>query len=88
MWPGFRINVASGLVLLAADETTKLINCDFYVKLAFISLAVVFSSGCEKRLSGSDGGMIGSRERRTSGNRVPPVLGGGHRGGTFPFPAK
>jgi hypothetical protein len=50
MWAGFWINVVSGLVLLAADATTKLINWDFYVKLAFITVAVVVLKRLRKRL--------------------------------------
>jgi len=40
MWVGFWINAVSGLVLLMADATTKMINWDFYVKLVFIAIAV------------------------------------------------
>ncbi len=50
MWFGFWINVVSGIVLLAADATTKLINWDFYVKLGFISIAVVVLKRLRKRL--------------------------------------
>ena len=41
MWLGFWINAASGIVLLMADATTKLINPVFYIKMAFIGVAVV-----------------------------------------------
>jgi hypothetical protein len=50
MWTGFWINVVSGLVLLAADATTKLTNWDFYAKLAFISIAVVVLKRLRKTL--------------------------------------
>jgi len=41
MWMGFWINAVSGIILLAADATTKLANPTFYVKMAFIAAAVV-----------------------------------------------
>ena len=41
LWVGFWINAATGLILLAADASTKLINPDFYVKMGFIVLAVI-----------------------------------------------
>ncbi len=41
MWLGFWVNAISGLVLLAADATTKLLNPVFGVKLAFIAVGVV-----------------------------------------------
>ncbi len=41
MWAGFCVNAASGTMLLIADATTKLTNPVFYVKMGFITLAVV-----------------------------------------------
>ena len=41
MWIGFWVNAVSGVVLLVADATTKFTNWDFYVKLAFIIVAVI-----------------------------------------------
>ncbi len=41
MWLGFWVNAVSGVALLAADATTKLLNPVFGVKLAFIALGVV-----------------------------------------------
>jgi hypothetical protein len=41
LWIGFWVNAVSGTILLAADATTKLQNPDFYVKMAFIALALV-----------------------------------------------
>jgi hypothetical protein len=41
MWIGFWINAVSGVVLLVADATTEFTNWDFYVKLAFIVIAVI-----------------------------------------------
>jgi len=41
LWAGFWVNAITGTILLAADATTKLRNPDFYVKMAFIALALV-----------------------------------------------
>jgi hypothetical protein len=41
IWWGFWINAISGVILLMADATTKMINPVFYVKMVFIALAVV-----------------------------------------------
>ena len=41
LWAGFWVNAVTGVVLLAADATTKATNPDFYVKMAFIALAVI-----------------------------------------------
>jgi len=41
MWIGFWINAITGTILLAVNLTKLTHNPDFYVKLAFIALAVV-----------------------------------------------
>jgi hypothetical protein len=41
LWVGFWVNAVTGVILLAADATTKATNPDFYVKMAFIALAVI-----------------------------------------------
>jgi hypothetical protein len=41
MWAGLGINVATGLLLLTAYPTKALTNPDFYLKLSFITLAVI-----------------------------------------------
>ena len=41
MWAAFWVNALSGLALLIADATTKLTNPVFYIKMAFVFLAVV-----------------------------------------------
>ena len=41
MWLGFWVNALSGTLLLIADASTKLTNPVFYVKMAFVTLAVV-----------------------------------------------
>ena len=40
LWAGFWVNAVSGLALLAADATTKLVNPVFGVKLACIAVGV------------------------------------------------
>ena len=41
MWVGFWINAVTGAILLAVNLTKLTRNPDFYVKLAFIALAVI-----------------------------------------------
>src|ERR1041384_2461767 len=41
LWFGFWLNAVTGTILLAVDLTAKLANPDFYVKMAFIVLAVI-----------------------------------------------
>jgi hypothetical protein len=41
LWLGFWVNAVTGTILLAADAQHKLANPDFYVKMAFIALAVI-----------------------------------------------
>src|SRR5215831_12322438 len=41
LWVGFWVNAFTGVILLAADATTKMTNPDFYVKMAFIALAII-----------------------------------------------
>ena len=41
LWVGFWMNAVTGVVLLAQDASTKMINPDFYLKMVFIALAVV-----------------------------------------------
>jgi hypothetical protein len=40
LWFGFWLNAISGVLLLMADATTKMINPVFYVKLGLIALAM------------------------------------------------
>jgi hypothetical protein len=40
LWFGFWVNAITGTILLGVDLTSKLANPDFYVKLAFIALAL------------------------------------------------
>ena len=41
LWIGFWVNAFTGVILLAADATTKMANPDFYVKMGFIALAII-----------------------------------------------
>ena len=41
MWTGFWINAVSGLMLLAAEATTKAVSGVFWLKLGLIALAVI-----------------------------------------------
>ena len=41
MWAGFWLNVVSGSLLLIADATTKLTNPVFFIKMAFVGMAVL-----------------------------------------------
>ncbi len=41
LWIGFWVNAVTGVVLLAADATTRLTNWDFYLKMVFIILALI-----------------------------------------------
>jgi hypothetical protein len=41
MWAAFWVNATSGSLLLMADATTKLTNRVFYIKMAFVFLAVL-----------------------------------------------
>lgn len=41
MWTGFWLNVVSGSLLLIADATTKFTNPVFFIKMAFVGLAVL-----------------------------------------------
>jgi hypothetical protein len=50
IWAGFWIQVASGLLLLIAYPTKAFTNPDFYLKLAFIGLAVAAMSKLNKRV--------------------------------------
>src|SRR6476620_11578032 len=41
LWVGFWVNAITGVIMLAADATTKMTNPDFYVKMLCIGLAIV-----------------------------------------------
>ena len=50
LWVGFWVNAVTGVILLAADATTKLTNPDFFVKMGFIILAVINLQIMRKRV--------------------------------------
>ena len=52
LWAAFFVNAATGTILLVADASTKLINPDFIVKMAFIALAVVTQRMIQRRVFG------------------------------------
>ena len=41
LWLGFWVNAITGTILLAIDVVNKLANVDFYIKMAFIALALI-----------------------------------------------
>ena len=49
-WVGFWVNATTGVILLAADATTKFTNLDFYVKMVFIALAIVILRVLRRRV--------------------------------------
>jgi hypothetical protein len=49
-WVGFWVNAVTGVMLLAADATTKFTNPDFYAKLVFITAAVLTLRMIRKRV--------------------------------------
>ena len=52
MWAGFALNTVTGLLLFAADATTKSTQTIFYVKLAFIIAALVVMTRLNARVFG------------------------------------
>ncbi len=53
MWAGFAISAVTGSILTAIDASTKLYNPDFYVKMAFIAVAVWILYSMRKRVFGN-----------------------------------
>ena len=50
LWVGFWVNAVTGVTLLMADVTTKLVNVDFAVKMIFIALAIINLQVLRKRV--------------------------------------
>jgi hypothetical protein len=50
LWLGFWINAVTGAVLFAVDATEKATNLDFWIKMAFIALAVINLRLIQKRV--------------------------------------
>ena len=57
MWIGFWLNLVTGLVLLAADATTKMTSWVFGVKMFFIVLAMIVLLKLRKIAFASSGNM-------------------------------
>jgi hypothetical protein len=53
MWLGFWINAGTGVLLVLADATTKLINPVFYIKIGFVVLAVVNMKHLRRQVTAS-----------------------------------
>jgi hypothetical protein len=53
MWGGFWVNAVTGMILLMADATTKLATTTFYVKMAFIAVALVVLVRQRRQLFGA-----------------------------------
>ena len=51
MWAGFWLNVVSGSLLLIADATTKLTNPVFFIKMAFVGMAVLNMRAIRRHVS-------------------------------------
>jgi hypothetical protein len=50
MWAAFWVNALSGTALLIADATTKLTNPVFYIKMSFVTLAVINMAAIRRRV--------------------------------------
>ena len=50
MWAAFWVNALSGIALLIADATTKLANPVFYIKMSFVTLAMINMVALRRRL--------------------------------------
>jgi hypothetical protein len=69
MWIGFWVNLITGIVLLAADATTKMTSWVFGVKMLFIVLAMMVLVRMEKKVFANSEG-----QRKSAGGR--PVSAG------------
>jgi hypothetical protein len=65
LWVGFWLNAITGVILLAADATTKFTNADFYIKMVFIALAVLIHQMLRARVFGTQ-----SVDKRTFSSEV------------------
>jgi hypothetical protein len=52
MWAGFVLNTITGIILFLIDGTTKSVDPDFYIKLAFIAAAVVLMRKIDAKVFG------------------------------------
>jgi hypothetical protein len=58
MWTGFAINAVSGLVLLAADAPSLVMNRVMWVKLVFIVLMIPIMRGMQRYVSADPPGPV------------------------------
>ena len=81
MWIGFWVNLITGILLLAADATTKMTSWVFGVKMLFIVLAMivlvkmhktVFANPANPRQSGASGGPVA--QASPAGSQTVAVL--------------
>lgn len=77
MWAGFWINAISGVILLAADATTKVASPVFYTKMAFIAVAVWIIQLFKRRLFGHSEGAFAmpSKDKMLAGASLVCWLG-------------
>jgi hypothetical protein len=52
IWAGFWLNLVTGSLMLMADASAKLMNPDFYVKMAFIAAGLVVLYVMRKKVFG------------------------------------
>ena len=74
MWAAFWINALSGSALLIADATTKLTNPVFYIKMAFVALAVINMVVIRRRVFGNPSLDLSPLERSSGGAKLLAVL--------------
>ena len=58
MWAGFWINLLTGVMLLAADATTKSTQTVFFVKMAFVVAGVVLLTVMRRRVYPNGGAVV------------------------------
>lgn len=55
IWYGFYLNLITGVLLIMADATTKLMNWDFWVKMVLIAIGLVIQTRIQKRMLAEPG---------------------------------
>ena len=70
LWAGFWVNAVTGTVLFAVDATAKATSPDFWIKMAFIALAVVNLRLIQKRVLATPTSI---RDRCRSRPRCSPL---------------
>lgn len=55
IWYGFYINLITGILLIMADATTKLMNWDFWVKMVLIAIGLVIQTRIQKKMLAEPG---------------------------------